>query len=111
MRNLTEELAQAREAALLDKVRAVVREEIAKAFGALARESAYLDYPYETAELDSRALSNIKEAAEGTVKRLTCPHEEYSTWHDVPKCARCGEPEPEPRNPFETNEDETNATS
>jgi hypothetical protein len=89
------------------QVRAIVREEIVKAFQVLGREADGLDTPYETAELDSRALENIKAAAEGTVRRLTCPHEEYYTWGlytVVSRCGRCGEPEPEPVNPFEAEE-------
>lgn len=86
-----------------DDVRRIVREEVVRVFGALAREASSLDMPYETAELDSRALENIRAAAEGAVQRLTCPHEEYLSWGpaSVPQCSRCGEPEPEPVNPFE----------
>lgn len=84
------------------RIRRIVREEIVAAMGALAREADHLDAPYETAELDSRALENIKAAAEGAVKRLTCEHEFTSAWG--PRCARCGEPEPEPQNPFEPEE-------
>lgn len=81
-------------------VRAVVREEIARAFGALQRAASDLDAPYDTAELDSRALGNIAQAAENAVRRLTCPHEKYFTWHGRPRCSRCGEPEPELEDPF-----------
>lgn len=82
-------------------IRAIVREEIVKALGALKREADRLDMPYETAELDSRALTNIAQAAEGAIQRLTCSHPKYYTWHDVPRCGRCGEPEEAPANPFE----------
>jgi hypothetical protein len=82
-------------------VRTIVREEIVRAFQALKREADSLDMPYETAELDSRALGNIVQSAEGAVKRLTCTHEEYWDWGGRSNCARCGEPEPEPVNPFE----------
>lgn len=81
-----------------DQIRHIVREEIVAALGALAREADHQD-GYDTAELDSRALENIKAAAEGTVRRLTCEHEFTSVWG--PRCARCGEPEPVPVNPFE----------
>jgi hypothetical protein len=84
-----------------ERIRRIVREELVAALGALAREADHLDAPYETAELDSRALGNIKAAAEGAVKRLTCSHPDYYTWYEVSKCARCGEPEPAPVNPFE----------
>lgn len=86
-------------------IRAIVREEIINALGALKREAEHRNMPYETAELDSRALSNIAEAAEGAVRRLTCPHPEYYTWDDVPRCGRCGEPQSMPANPFETKEE------
>lgn len=88
-------------------VRRIVREEIVAAFGVLAREAKSLDMPYETAELDSRALENIRAAAEGAVQRMTCPHEEYMSWGSGqdPRCSRCGEPRPEPVNPFEDEED------
>lgn len=100
----TEDLTKGQRTAQEKLIRRIVREEIVNALGALAREAVELDMPYETAELDSRALENIKQAAEGAVKRLTCDHPEYYTWHDVPKCGRCGEPEPEPVNPFEDEE-------
>lgn len=86
-----------------ESVLSIVREEIVRVFQALGREASHLDAPYETAELDSRALSNIMEAAERTVRRLTCPHERYSTsvvQGAAPYCARCGEPEAMPDNPF-----------
>ena len=85
-----------------EDVRRIIREEIIRAFGALEREAGSLD-SYETAELDSRALAQVARAAEGAVVRLTCPHEEYRDWGygPQPQCARCGEPEPQPVNPFE----------
>lgn len=87
-------------------VRRIVREEISRAFGMLAREAFSLDMPYETAELDSRALENIRAAAEGVMGRMTCPHDTFVSWHNGqdPRCTRCGEPEPEPVNPFEDKE-------
>jgi hypothetical protein len=85
-----------------DAIRKIVREEIVNALGALARSADQLDMPYETAELDSRALENIKAAAEGAVRRLTCPHGTYQDWGpESRRCSRCGEPEPAPVNPFE----------
>lgn len=81
-------------------VRAIVQEEIVKAFRAFGREAAHLDMPYETGELESSALSAIGKVVEGTVARLTCPHDEYPLWNDR-GCSRCGEPEPAPVNPFE----------
>lgn len=85
-----------------DAVRSIVREEIVRALGALAREADHLDRPYGTAELDSRALGNIKAAAEGAVQRLLCPHEKHISWGggQDPRCARCDEPEKMPENPF-----------
>lgn len=83
-------------------VRRIVREEIARALGALAREAEYLDMPYETAELDSRALGNIAKAAEGAVHRILCPHETtVPGYPDGPRrCSRCGEPQLPPADPF-----------
>jgi hypothetical protein len=81
------------------RIRRIVREEIVAALGALARAADGLDVPYETAELDSRALGNIGKAAENTIRRLTCAHEYKS--YNPGECARCGEPAPEPVNPFE----------
>lgn len=85
------------------RIRAIVREEIVNALGALAREADHQDMPYETGELESSALQALRKAAEGTVTRLTCPHEEYALWNDR-RCARCSEPEPAPSNPFEDKE-------
>lgn len=82
-------------------IRRIVREELVAALQAMAREADRLDMPYETAELDSRALDNISKVAEGTVTRLTCPHEKTWTWSDKERCSRCGEPIPAPDNPFE----------
>lgn len=101
---LREDLARLKAETTEQLIRTIVREEIVNALGVLKREAEHLDMPYETAELDSRALSNIAEAAEGAVRRLTCSHPEYYTWHDVPRCGRCGEPQPIPANPFETKE-------
>lgn len=101
---ITEAMARKRLELTEQLIRSVVREEIVRALGALAREADHLDMPYETAELDSRALENIKAAANGAVQRLTCPHEQYSTsvvQGAAPYCRRCGEPQPEPENPFE----------
>lgn len=82
----------------LGPVRRVVREEIVKALQALAREAEHQD-SYDTPEITSRALDALHAAAEGAVKRLTCEHEYDAVWG--PRCTRCGEPEPEPVNPFE----------
>lgn len=80
-----------------DDVRRIVREEIAEALRMLAREAHWQD-GYETQELDSRALGNIGKVAEGAVSRLLCEHE-YRFGQT--KCWTCGEPQPEPANPFE----------
>jgi hypothetical protein len=89
------------------RVRSWVREEIVAAFKVMGRAADY-ENGYETPELDSRALDNIERVAEGAVRRLTCEHPSYSNWGDSHTCTRCGEPEPGPVNPFET-EEETNA--
>jgi hypothetical protein len=86
------------------RIRAIVREEIVNALGALKREAEHQDMPYETGELESSALSTIGKVAEGTVARLTCEHPSYPKWHGVSRCGRCGEPEPAPVNPFEDHE-------
>ena len=83
-----------------DDVRRIVREEIAEALRMLAREAYDLDMPYETQDLDTRALDNIRKAAEGAASRLLCEHE-YRFWLGRTRCTRCGEPPPEPANPFE----------
>lgn len=88
-----------------EQVRKIVREELVRAFGMLAREADSLDVAYETPELDSRALENVRASASGVVDRLECAHEEYQTYGDPRKCRSCGEPEPEPVNPFEDQED------
>lgn len=82
----------------LEPVRRIVREEIVKAFQALAREAEDQD-SYDTPEITSRALDALHDAAKGAVRRLTCEHEYDAVWG--PRCTRCGEPEPEPVNPFE----------
>lgn len=92
-----------------EPIRRIVREEIVKALQALAREAEDQDMPYETGELESAALRAIGRVMEGTVGRLTCPHEGYypQGFSDSfmagtrQRCDRCGEPEPEPENPFE----------
>lgn len=99
----TEDLARAQEQC----IRKIVQEEIVKALGALAREADSQDMPYETGELESSALSAIGKVAEGAVRRLTCTHETYYSWHGGrdPRCGSCGEPQPEPVNPFEDAEE------
>lgn len=85
------------------RIRAIVREELVNALGALKREAEYQDTPYETGELESSALSAIGKAAEGAAARLTCKHPSYTDYHGR-KCSQCGEPEPVPANPFEDHE-------
>lgn len=102
-----EDMAKLQARAQDDVFRAIVREEIIRALGALKREAEHLDMPYETAELDSRAFANLAQAAEGAVQRLTCSHPSYYTWHGESRCGRCGEPETMPANPF--NDQETKA--
>lgn len=97
---ITDEIAKANEG----RIRRIVREEIARAFGALGREAESQDMPYETGEIEAAALRALKHTAEGTVTRLTCGHEAYSSYYGAPRCDRCGEPEPQPVNPFETEE-------
>lgn len=101
---IKEELARLQLQNLEDLVRTIVREEIAKAFGALAREAEHQDMPYETGELEASALRVLKSTAEGTVTRLTCEHGEYNTWRGETRCDKCGEPEEVPANPFEGKE-------
>lgn len=101
----TEDLEKGLRTAAGKLVRQIVQEEIAKAFGALGREAGSLD-SYDTGELESAALSAIGKAADGTVARLTCPHETYESrgglYQPAPStCRRCGEPEPALENPFE----------
>jgi len=86
------------------EIRAIVREEIVAAFQTLGRSADGLD-GYDTAELDSRALSNITEAAEDVVRRLTCPHEKYWEWAGQSRCECCGEPEKTPDDPFKESND------
>lgn len=97
------DLREQRLAPLRDEIRAIVREEIVNALGALGREADSLD-SYDTGELESAALNAIGKAADGTVQRLTCPHERYTHWGTGSLCTRCGEPEPAPENPFKDKE-------
>lgn len=88
-----------------DDVRRIVREEIANALGMLSREASHLD-GYGTDTIEMYALSAVSKAAEGAAVRMTCPHEVYESWGGLyvqapSTCRRCGEPEPEPVNPFE----------
>ncbi len=99
---------QLRAAITEDWVRAVVREEIVKAFGALAREAQGLDVPYDTDREDSNVYRLITRAAEGAAQRLTCEHEEYFPWAGGPRCSDCDEPQPQPADPFK---EETDGTS
>jgi hypothetical protein len=46
------------------RVREIIREEIRLAFEALSAAANDLDMPYETSELDSRALGNIAQSAD-----------------------------------------------
>lgn len=85
------------------QIRRIVREEIAKAFGMLAREASHQD-GYDTDTIRSYALSAITDAAGGAASRVTCKHETYESWNShnpARTCRRCGEPEPEIENPFE----------
>ena len=50
------------------RMRKVAREEIALAFRALSVAASDLDMPYETSELDSRALTNIEQAADRALR-------------------------------------------
>jgi hypothetical protein len=87
-----------------DDVRRIVREEIAKALGMLGREASHLD-GYDTDTIESYAFGAIIRSAEGAAVRMTCPHEVYESWGGRAPlaCRRCGEPMPEPVNPFEEN--------
>lgn len=78
-------------------VRAVVREEIVNALGALVREAQSQNSPYETDREDSNVFNLITWVAEGAVQRLTCEHE-YR--FGQAKCWNCDEPEPRAVNPF-----------
>lgn len=100
----TEDMARLKAEANEQLIRAIVREEIVNAFGALRREADHQDMPYETGELESAALSAIGRVMEGTISRLTCDHPSYYPWRGSSRCGRCGEPEPLPANPFETKE-------
>jgi hypothetical protein len=80
-----------------EQVRTIVREEIVAALRAFAREAEH----YDGGEIRDMAVDALSTVLDGTVTRLTCKHEKYSTWYNTPQCARCGEPEPEPVNPFE----------
>lgn len=108
MRNLTEELAQARDAALLARVQAVVREEITVALRALALAAAEADMPYETGELESAGLAAVGRSATSAVENLLqCWNGEhdFEDWRGYRQetCRRCGAEQP---NPFETKEDD-----
>lgn len=90
-----------------ERVREIFREELAKALGMLVREASHLN-GYDTDIIEGTALSAIEKTAEGAANRITCPHEAYTSvriWStggmSPGVCARCGEPEPEPENPFE----------
>lgn len=83
-----------------DRVRAIVREEITRALGALAREADHLD-GWDSDHIESVALGAVKRSAEGAAYRLNCDHPEHYPWHGASRCGRCGEPEILPDNPFE----------
>jgi hypothetical protein len=84
------------------KLRQIIREEIAEAFQVLSRAADHLDEPYETTELDSRALQNVVRAAQKAADRVACEHGTYRDWYaGERRCAECGEPEKMPANPFE----------
>jgi hypothetical protein len=95
-------LAQEAEAV---RIRAIVREEIAQALGALDLAAHDLD-DYETPELDARAYQAGRQVAQQALRELkecwTEGHTFKSIW-DEPRdtCRRCGAPVPEPENPFE----------
>lgn len=88
-----------------DRVRAIVREEITRTLGMLAREAEHLD-GYDSDVIETIALSAVKRSTEGAAVRLDCDHPEYYTWHGISRCGRCGEPETLPANPFEENHDQ-----
>jgi hypothetical protein len=82
-------------------IRAIVREEIVEAFRVLGR-AAHTEGNSTESEIAERAASVLELVAGGVALRLTCPHKEYTGWTpDYQTCTRCGEPEPEPVNPFE----------
>lgn len=85
-----------------DRVREIVREEIVTAFQAFRRETER----YDGGEIRGMAADALSSVLDGTVVRLTCKHEKYQDWGygPQPQCARCGEPEPVPPNPFEGEE-------
>ncbi len=92
-----------------NRIRAIVREEISHALGALDLAANSLD-GYDTPELDSRAYSAGREVAQRALSELkhcwTEDHVFKSIW-DEPRdtCRRCGAPVPEPVNPFEEKND------
>lgn len=96
MRLNDEKMQAAREA----RVRAVVREEIVAALQVLGRAADY-EYRSTESEIAERAATTVGAVAENAVVRLTCKHERYTDWGSRSYCSRCGEPEPEPVNPFE----------
>lgn len=101
MRLNDDKMQAAREA----RIRAIVREEIVAALQVLGR-SADHEYHSTESEIAERAAMVLESVAESTVHRLTCPHEKYGSWATrQPVCNRCGEPEPEPVNPFEVPSD------
>lgn len=100
MRLNDDKMQAAREA----RIRAIVREEIVAALGVLRRAAEH-EYISTESEIAERAATVLESVAEGAVHRLTCPHEKYTTWGTGPRCNRCGEPEPQPVNPFEEKTD------
>lgn len=92
------------------RIRAIVREEIGQALGALGRAADDLDMPYETAEIDSRVYSGAAQVAQRALSELiqcwTEGHEFKSIWNKpLETCRRCGAPVPTPVNPFEEETD------
>lgn len=92
-----------------DDVRRIVREEIARAMEMLGRAAERAD-SYDSDTIQTYAYGCITEAAQGAARRVSCPHETYESWGGLyapaPRtCRQCGEPEPEPENPFEDKED------
>lgn len=89
-----------------EAVRALVREEIRAALGALAQTADDCDMPYETPELDSRAYQAGREVAQRALielKKCWTEGHEFKTIYNEPTvtCRRCLTPVPEPVNPFE----------